>query len=127
MIVSGGRFLVIRRSQFVVAPGTYCFPGGAIEAGESEEAALVREIEEELRMQVRPLRRIWRSVTPWGVDLAWWLADLAAGATPTPNLEEVESVHWLTPEEMVRLPGLLESNREFLRAWADGEVDVAEG
>ena len=33
VVVLEERFLVIRRSQEVVAPGTYCFPGGAVEAG----------------------------------------------------------------------------------------------
>jgi len=69
-----------------------------------------------------PVRRIWRSVTPWGVDLAWWLADLPADAEPTPNPAEVESVHWHTPDELARLPELLESNRRFLDALASGKI-----
>src|SRR5437899_2455576 len=68
----GGRLLVIRRSQQVVAPGAICFPGGGIEAGESETDALVREVQEELGVAVMPLKRLWQSVTPWNVDLAWW-------------------------------------------------------
>ena len=73
-VVRDGRLLVIRRSQFVVAPRTFCFPGGAIEGSESEEEALVREIREELGVTVRPERRIWQSVTPWHVHLSWWLS-----------------------------------------------------
>ena len=116
--------LVIRRAASVVAPMVYCFPGGGIEAGESEEEALVREFREEVSVEFQPLRRLWRCVTPWKVELAWWLGELAAGAVPAANPREVESVHWLTPEEMAQLPDLLESNRQFLELLARGEISL---
>ncbi|HEX7375700.1 MAG TPA: NUDIX domain-containing protein [Pirellulales bacterium] len=121
------RLLVIRRSQQVVAPGAYCFPGGAIECQESEEQALVRELREELNVAVKPLRRLWQSVTPWQVELAWWSAELSADAVPRPAPAEVESCHWLTLGEMAALPELLESNRHFLAAVARGEIVLADG
>ena len=124
VIPDAGRLLVIRRSQYVVAPGAYCFPGGGIEYGESEEAALVRELREELDIEVLPVRRLWHSVTPWRVDLAWWLARLAPGATPRPQPAEVESFAWHTPDDMAALPGLLESNRQFLQSLAQGEISL---
>jgi len=118
------RLLVVRRSQQVVAAGAYCFPGGGIEKGESEPQALIREIREELAAAILPIRRLWQSVTPWGVGLAWWLSDLPPGEEPIPNPAEVESVGWYSPEEMAALPGLLESNRAFLEALAAGEFDL---
>lgn len=124
VIRDGDRLLVIRRSQEVVAPGAYCFPGGGIEPGESEEDALIRELQEELNVDVVPLRRLWWSVTPWKVELAWWLARLAPGASPRAVPAEVESVHWQTVEEMAALPDLLESNRQFLAALATGDVSL---
>jgi 8-oxo-dGTP diphosphatase len=122
VVVRNGRMLVIRRSRSVVAPLVYCFPGGGIEAGESEEEALVREFLEELGVTIRPLRRLWQCTTAWKVDLAWWLVELPHDAIPTPNPLEVESIHWHTPEEMAGLPDLLESNREFLALLARGEI-----
>jgi len=124
VITHDGRLLVIRRSRGVEAPLAYCFPGGAIEPGESEPEALVREIREELAVAIRPLRRIWQSVTPWGVALAWWHSQLDPAAAIRPNPDEVDHFCWCTPEEMARLPGLLASNRAFLDALAAGEIDL---
>lgn len=124
VIVEHGKLLLIRRSQSVEAPGAYCFPGGGIEAGETEEDALCRELREELAAEVTPIRRIWSSVTPWRVSLAWWLARLAPGAVPTAQPAEVESIHWCAPDELSAWPGLLESNRAFLRALANGELSL---
>jgi 8-oxo-dGTP pyrophosphatase MutT (NUDIX family) len=124
VIVRGGRLLVIRRSETVRAPGMYCFPGGGIEAGESEETELRREMQEELHAIVEPVQPIWRYVTSWGVDLAWWLAHMPDGVKPIPNPAEVAEVQWLTPSEIEALPRLLESNLQFLEGVKRGEIIV---
>jgi len=124
VIVRDGRLLVIRRSRFVVAPRTLCFPGGGIQGDESEEEALVRELREELGVTVRPQRRIWENVTPWKVHLAWWVCHLDPDAPLVPNPAEVESVHWYTPTEIAHHPELLESNHPFFHALAAGEIDL---
>lgn len=117
VIRRGQRLLVIRRSQFVRAPGAYCFPGGAVEEGETEPDALRREMREELGCHVTPVRPIWRNCTAWQVDLAWWAAELDADVELRPNSAEVESYQWLTVAELRELPDLLSSNREFLDRW----------
>jgi 8-oxo-dGTP diphosphatase len=121
VIMRGDRLLVIRRSQHVRAPGMHCFPGGAIEVGETEIEAVCREMLEELALTVEPQRLLWRSTTPWNVELAWWLVEIDAAADPQPNPLEVESFHWLTPAEIRCLPQLLPSNLEFLEAWEIGQ------
>jgi len=119
--------LVIRRSQSVVAPGAYCFPGGGIEPGESEQEALVREFREEISLSIRPLRRIWTNVTPWKVELAWWRAAADPHDVPVANEAEVASIHWLTPSEMLAVPELLPSNQEFLELVLDGRIELGPG
>ena len=119
----GEQFLVIRRSQLVRAPGMHCFPGGAIEPGESEPEAIRREMLEELALDARPQRLIWRSVTAWGVELAWWLTEIDSAAVPVANPLEVESFHWLSAAEIRGLTELLASNVEFLDAWESGRIE----
>jgi len=115
-----GQLLVIRRSQHVRAPGMLCFPGGGIEEGETETAALERELLEELAVQVRPVRRIWTSQTRWGVHLAWWLTTLPVDAELRPHPAEVEATYWFTPSELRRQASVLPSNLEFLDAFEAG-------
>jgi 8-oxo-dGTP diphosphatase len=125
VVVRERRFLVIRRSAAVRAPGMYCFPGGGIEGAESEQQALVREFQEELGAAVRPLERIWQSTTRWQVELSWWLAECDPAAPLVPNPAEVSSVHWFTNDQMRGLADLLESNLRFLDALAAGEIRLS--
>lgn len=124
ILVRDGRLLVIRRAAGVVAPLTYCFPGGGIEQDESEPVALAREMWEELGVDVRPAQLLWRSQTPWHVELAWWLAALEPTAELKPNPAEVHSCAWYTAAEVLALEPLLESSRQFLTAWADGQLTL---
>lgn len=126
VVLRGDKFLVIRRSQHVRAPGKYCFPGGSIEAGESEEQAVVREFAEELGASVMPLARLWSSLTITNVQLAWWQVSLDLELLLMPNPLEVESVHWLTRDEVLALPELLASNRDFYAAWDAGDFVIGE-
>ena len=115
------QFLVIRRSQRVRAPLAFCFPGGGLEAGETDRDALLREIREEIGATIDPVRRLWRSVSHRGVELFWWLAKLPGDAPLSPCPEEVHSIHWLTIDQMRDLDGLLRSNHAFLDALEQGE------
>jgi 8-oxo-dGTP diphosphatase len=118
------RLLIIRRSMTVAAPGKLCLPGGGIESGESESEALVREMQEELAIDVQPVHLCWRSVTPWGTELAWWLALLDQCVTPVANPDEVAEVHWMTRGEIRAASGMLASLPTFIDAWEQGQVDL---
>jgi 8-oxo-dGTP diphosphatase len=119
---SDSRFLTIRRGLTVAAGGTICFPGGHIEPGETEAEALVRECREELAARVAAVACVWRSVTQWGTPLAWWTAALADADNLVPHPVEVSEILWLTAEEMLDHPDLLQGNRPFLDAVVEGRL-----
>lgn len=118
----GGRFLAIRRGATVAAGGTICFPGGHIEPGEDEAEAVVRECREEVAAEVAAVECVWRSVSPWGTDLAWWTTELVDASRLTPHPVEVSEILWLSAEEMIEHPELLSGNRPFLEAVIAGRV-----
>ena len=120
IVRADSRLLVIERSQQVRAPGKFCFPGGEIERGESEEDAVKRELVEELNVVVRPIRRVWQSETHSGVQLMWWLTRLLEDQTPQANPQEVARYFWMHPEEIMQHQETLLSNRRFLTALASG-------
>lgn len=62
LIAADGRFLLTSRPQGKVYAGYWEFPGGKLEAGESVEAALRRELVEELGIEIG-------AVHPWRVEL----------------------------------------------------------
>jgi 8-oxo-dGTP pyrophosphatase MutT (NUDIX family) len=126
IVAREARLLVIRRSASVEAPGTYCFPGGAIEAGETEPEALRREFHEELGVPAEPIHRLWQSRTDWNVELAWWLVELPEQEQLHPRPEEVASAQWLNIRQIRRLPGLLSSNQQFLDALQRGEFSLGD-
>lgn len=83
----GDAILVTRRPDRPGRPGQWEFPGGKVEAGEQEEAALAREIQEELGcgVAVGPLLLRHRHRYPdLEVDLAFYACALPAGAAPAP-------------------------------------------
>lgn len=122
VIEETGRLLVIRRAEGILAGGSWCFPGGGIEPGESCEQALIREVKEELGVTVQPVQEVWTWERPDGrLWLSWWTARLAGGDIALdPDPAEVAEARWATTSEIRRLSPLLESNLEFLnRFWTD--------
>jgi mutator protein MutT len=110
VIGKDGKFLTITRSVLETAPGKVCFPGGGIESGETPEAALIRECSEELGITVHSLRFFTENTTPWNVHLRWYFAAMNDGEAITPNPQEAAAVQWLTIEEILSHPDVLESN-----------------
>ena len=106
----------------MASPGRLCFPGGHIEPGEAEHEAVARECREELAALVEPRECVWRSVTAWGTSLAWWTVELSGESDLVPHPVEVAEILWLSAEEMIREPTLLDGNRTFLEAVQSGAV-----
>ena len=116
VIIFDQKYLMIKRSHCVRAPGKMCFPGGGVEAGESQPEAMVRELQEELGLDGEPIEEVWTSVAPSGTHLHWWLTKIDQQQEVRPNPHEVESFEWMSAREIMVLPDLLESNAMFFDA-----------
>jgi 8-oxo-dGTP diphosphatase len=97
-IIDGGRVLAAQRSEPPTLAGLWEFPGGKVDPGETDEAALVRECREELGVDVMLGVRIGRDwpIGEYGV-LRVWLAGIAAGEV---TAREHSALRWLTVDEL---------------------------
>lgn len=109
-----GRLLMIQRSRTVRAPLAWCFPGGTVEPGESQTEALVREMREEVSLDVAPGRLLTTQTKhDGGLVLYCWSAEILRGE-PIPNPREIANVRWMTPGEIRAHDGMLPGTTEIL-------------
>lgn len=124
VVIEQSKFLVIRRSEFVRAPGLICFPGGGIEGDEDFEAAIRREMMEELNLTIDVSRHIWTSTTRWGTKLEWLICVREQTCHPRPAPEEVAEVLWLNETDLRNRDDLLGSIPDFFLAKDAGEFEL---
>ena len=102
----GGSVLLTRRHDKGERAGLWEFPGGKVEAGEEEPAALIRELQEELGVQVRVGERLGAVAHTYPdvhVDLILYSAELVPGG-PEPLPLEAAELRWVPRGEMQTLP-----------------------
>ena len=100
-LLDGGRLLAARRSAPPELAGQWELPGGKVEPGESPEAALVRELREELGVDAEPVERVpgeWPLKPPYVLRV--WTARLLPGSGDPRPLEDHDELRWLTPGDI---------------------------
>jgi 8-oxo-dGTP diphosphatase len=103
VIRRGEAILVTRRKDDAERGGQWEFPGGKVEPGESEPAAVVREIREELACDVHVgalLTRHAHRYPDLEVELAFYACTLPAGAEP--KAIGVAAMEWAGREALAR-------------------------
>ena len=118
---ASGRVLIAERPAGKPMAGRWEFPGGKRGVDEPEAAALVRELAEELGIEVwaaRPSMRLRHAYPERDVELSLWVVVCYAG---TPVALEGQRLKWVVPQKLER-EDLLEADRPFIEALACGAV-----
>jgi len=122
MVREDGKILACQRTRHQPLPLKWEFPGGKIEEGEAPEAALVRELEEELgiRAQIGPLvsRFVHEYRNGRSVDLAFYHVTSYSGEIENRIFKEVR---WVDRTELPALD-FLEADIKLVREIAAGKV-----
>jgi mutator protein MutT len=95
-----GKILITRRLDHVHLAGLWEFPGGKVEAGESWEGALLREIREELGMEIAvgpEIFTIEHDYPTRSVRLHFFSCTVIRGE---PQALDVSDLRWVTPAQL---------------------------
>ena len=96
-----GRLLAARRSAPPDLAGRWELAGGKVEEGETPEAALARELREELGVAAEVVERVpgeWPLKSPYVLQV--WSARLRPGSAAPRPLQDHDALRWLTPDEI---------------------------
>lgn len=116
IVERNGAVFAARRNAERSAGGLWEFPGGKIETGETPEAALRRELQEELGVDVAVGPFVDRSLSDVGtarIELSCYAAQFT-GEDPTTSSDH-DAMQWVPLTEMSSLQ------------WAPGDVPLLEG
>ncbi|MFF8398139.1 (deoxy)nucleoside triphosphate pyrophosphohydrolase [Streptomyces sp. NPDC016172] len=106
-LVEDGRLLAARRSAPVELAGRWELPGGKVEPGETADAALARELREELGVDAEVSGRVpgeWPLRAPYVLQV--WTARLRPGSAAPEPLQDHDELRWLGPDEIWDVPWL---------------------
>lgn len=124
---SDRRLLIGQRRRTDTSPLKWEFPGGKVEEGETPEAALARELKEELGATLRKSAPIGRVVhkyaqTPEELEILFYAVEISE-AEVTPRA--FEKIAWVLPKELVDYD-FLAANTQLVAQLATGRIKPAE-
>lgn len=112
IIMINGKVLVVQRSEKMILPLKWEFPGGKIEKDETEEECIIREIKEELNLEIEISKRLSSSLFDYpnfSIALIPFLARQTGGQI---MLNEHSDYKYLENDELLNLD------------WAEADIPI---
>ena len=126
LIESEGKLLVCQRRRGGAFELLWEFPGGKVQPGETLEAALARELAEELGVAVKIGRELYRTQHRYAemkepIELIFFAASVPRAEIRNLVFEQIE---WREPRSLPDL-NFLPADRELVAKLAAGDISVA--
>jgi NAD+ diphosphatase len=115
-----GKALLAHNSKF--APGVYSLIAGFVEAGESLEQTVAREIREEAHIEVTNIRYAASQPWPFPHSLMLGFSARYASGQIRPDGVEIADARWFGPDDLPTLPGSGSVSRYLIGRWLDGTL-----
>jgi 8-oxo-dGTP pyrophosphatase MutT (NUDIX family) len=116
-----GRVLLLHRST--AKRTQWEIPGGKIEPGESEAETVVREVHEELDVDVRLLRRLGSehfAEDNYFMHYTWYLGEITSGTPAIGEPQTFDDLRYFSCADLAAMTDELSGNTvNFLAAWAE--------
>lgn len=101
IIIDNNKILIVRRSDKMKLAGMWEFPGGKIEQGESEEQCIIREIKEELNINISIHRHFLNNKYKYEfgeIYLSSYICKIENGSI---KLSEHDDYKWISVNELI--------------------------
>lgn len=126
VIVREGRVLACQRSRSGKFPLKWEFPGGKVQSGESPEAALIRELREELAIDAGVGAEIHRTKhkyaeMPSAIELIFFAATIESGEIDN---RIFEAIAWVAPQKLPEMDFLV-ADRELIAKLATDDIQLS--
>jgi NAD+ diphosphatase len=128
MLVHDGAGRVVLGRQAVWPPGRFSILAGFVEPGESAEAAVAREVAEEVGLQVTDVRYVGSQPWPFPQSLMLGFVALAEGGGELVlDPGEIEEARWFSRDQLLQgeglsaLPPAVSIARHIIDRWLAGE------
>src|SRR3990172_3249177 len=122
LLLQGNRLLICQRSPEGEFPNRWEFPGGKIEPGEEPQAALRRELQEELGITAEIGEEVWRVEHQYpGRNPIRLLFFAVTGYSGAVENRVFQQVRWVPPLELAQYD-FLEADRSLIGKLASGEI-----
>ena len=113
VLVERGNELLLARSRHFL-PGMYSVLAGFVEPGESLEEAVLREVKEEVGMDVKDIKYFGSQPWPFPHSLMIGFTATYAGGQISLDDSEIEEAGWFTADNLPRIPSKISIARKLI-------------
>ncbi len=99
-----GKILIARKKKGKSLEGYWEFPGGKIEAGETQEESLVREIKEEMHVEIKVIKYFDENIHNYEKKTVRLIAFIAEIERGNITLVDHDMFKWVELEELKDFP-----------------------